>query len=97
MPQSSHTCTLFISLQGKRLWVQNLPDAITTLELLDHRPRGVKGVLVALRNREVRVYRDKFLVNTIKTDVSSLLGDIMYAHNLCDTHTHIHGDTHPCM
>ena len=40
------------------------------MQLMDHRPRGFKAVLVALRNREVRVYRDKYLVNTIKLEVS---------------------------
>jgi hypothetical protein len=51
------------------LWLHNLPAAITSLELLDHRPRGIKGVIIALKNREVRFYRDKFLVNTITLEV----------------------------
>ena len=59
-----------VRVQGKRLWIHKLPDSITALELLDHRPRGIKGVIVALKNREVRLYRDKFLVNTITLDVS---------------------------
>ena len=55
------------------MWLHNLPAAITALELLDHKPRGVKGVIIALKNREVRLYRDKFLVNTITLDVSLLV------------------------
>lgn len=56
-------------MQGKRLWVVKLPEAITAMEPMDHRPRGFRGVLVALRNRELRVYKDKYLVNTIIMDV----------------------------
>ena len=56
--------------QGKRLWVVKLPEVITSMCQLDHRPRGFRGVLVALRNREVRVYKDKFLVSSINMDVS---------------------------
>ncbi len=46
-----------------------MPEAITVLELMDYKTQGVKGVIVALRNMEVRIYRDKFLVNTIQTEV----------------------------
>lgn len=44
-----------------------LPAGITTLELMDHKQKGFKAVLVALTNCEVRIFRDKSLVDTIKT------------------------------
>jgi Bardet-Biedl syndrome 1 protein len=54
--------------KGKSLWTISLPAAITALEVMDHKARGFKAVLVALKNCEVRVYKDKYLVNTLKSD-----------------------------
>lgn len=47
-----------------------LPEAISSMTLMDYRPRGFRGVLVALKNKEVRLYKDKFLINTLVLDVS---------------------------
>lgn len=58
------------SLKGRRQWGLHLPASLTCLELLHHRQRSFKAVVVALRNKEVRVYKDKFLVNCITMDVS---------------------------
>ena len=58
-----------LDLQGKRLWVHKLPDAITLLEMMDFKTQGVKGIIVALRNKEVRIYRGKSLVNMLQVDV----------------------------
>lgn len=46
-----------------------MPDVITVLETLDYRTQGVKGVIVALRNKEIRIYREKYLVNYFKVNV----------------------------
>ena len=54
-------------LQGKKLWHIKLPAGITTMEMMDHKQRSFKAVVVALSNCEVRVFRDKYLVNTIQT------------------------------
>ncbi|XP_071492569.1 BBSome complex member BBS1-like [Diadema antillarum] len=54
--------------KGKKLWTVYLPAAITTMDLMDHRQKGFKAVMVALRNGEVHIYRDKFLINSIKTE-----------------------------
>lgn len=54
--------------KGKRLWSINLPDTITCMEIMDQQNKGYKAVLVGMANREVRVYRDRFLVNTITMD-----------------------------
>ncbi|KAL5473056.1 hypothetical protein EMCRGX_G027497 [Ephydatia muelleri] len=54
--------------KGKRLWSINLPETITCMEVLDQQHKGYKAVLVGMANREVRVYRDRFLVNTITMD-----------------------------
>lgn len=48
-----------------------MPDAITLVEMMDYKTQGVKGVIVALRNKEVRIYRGKYLVNMLQVDVSS--------------------------
>ena len=50
--------------------MHKLPAAITLLELMDYKTQGVKGVIVALRNKEVRIYRGKFLINMLEVDVS---------------------------
>ena len=38
-----------------------------TMEIMDHKQRSFKAVIVALANCEVRIFRDKYLVNTIQT------------------------------
>ena len=55
--------------KGKKLWGVHLPATITSVEQLHYRPRSFKAVLVALQNREVRIYKDRFLVNCIEMDV----------------------------
>ena len=40
------------------------------MEIMDHKQKGFKAVMVALNNGEVHFYRDKYLINTIKTNVS---------------------------
>ena len=57
-------------VQGKRLWVHKLPAPITLVEMLDYKTQGAKGVIVALRNKEVRLYRGKYLINLLQVDVS---------------------------
>ena len=61
------------TLKGKRQWTVRLPDTITCVEVLLFQPRSFRAVLVALKNREVRIYKDKFLVNCIKMEVRELL------------------------
>ena len=51
--------------------MHKLPAAITLVEMIDYKAQGLKGVIVALRNREVRIYRGKNLVNTLHMDVSA--------------------------
>ena len=53
--------------------MHKLPDAITLVEMMDYKTQGVKGVIVALRNKEVRIYRGKHLVNMLQVDVSLYL------------------------
>ncbi|EDO40876.1 predicted protein [Nematostella vectensis] len=54
------------STKGKKLWTVYLPANIATMALMDYKARGFKGVMVALTNGEVRLYKDKFLVNTLQ-------------------------------
>ena len=53
--------------------MHKLPAAITVLEMMDYKTQGVKGVIVAMRNMEIRIYREKYLVNTFTVDVNRLL------------------------
>ncbi|KXJ22583.1 Bardet-Biedl syndrome 1 protein [Exaiptasia diaphana] len=55
------------STKGKKLWTVYLPSNIVTMALMDYKARSFKGVFVSLNNGETRIYKDKFLVNTIQT------------------------------
>lgn len=56
--------------KGKKMWTVKVPKSITTIEVVDYKPKGFKAVLVALSNCEVHVYKEKYLVDIIKaTDV----------------------------
>ena len=45
-----------------------LPASVTTMELMDCKTKGFKAVIVALTNLDVQIYRDKYLVNTFKSE-----------------------------
>ena len=87
------------TLKGRRQWTLQLPASLTCMELLHHRPRSFKAVLVALQNREIRIYKDKFLVNCITMDVSNWRENPVIwsqSHTLTHTHTHTHTHTQGC-
>ncbi|XP_075401442.1 BBSome complex member BBS1 isoform X1 [Tenrec ecaudatus] len=52
--------------KGKKLWTVPMPAAILTMNLLEQRSRGLQAVMVGLSNGEVRIYRDKALLNIIR-------------------------------
>lgn len=54
------------SLKGKRLWSIDMPSSIMCTALMDHSSKGFKAVMVGLENGEVRIYREKNLVDTVK-------------------------------
>lgn len=62
--------TLALSCQGKKLWTVQMPAAILTMNLLEQRSRSLQAVMAALANGEVRIYRDKALLNVICAPVS---------------------------
>ena len=68
-PPSSFSLPPSLPPQGKKLWGVRLPDTITCVEVISYQPRSFRAVLVALKNKEVRMYKDKFLVNTIRLEV----------------------------
>lgn len=39
--------------QGKKLWSIKLPGSITTMEVMDHKQKSFKAIMVALTNNEV--------------------------------------------
>ena len=49
------------------MWTVKVPKSITTIEVVDYKPKGFKAVLVALSNSEVHVYKEKYLVDVITT------------------------------
>ncbi|KPP66154.1 hypothetical protein Z043_115373 [Scleropages formosus] len=55
--------------KGKKLWTVYLPAPVMTMGLMDHHTRGFQAVLVGLANCQVQLYRDKNLLNIVKTPV----------------------------
>ncbi|XP_053058868.1 Bardet-Biedl syndrome 1 protein isoform X3 [Acinonyx jubatus] len=53
--------------KGKKLWTVQMPAAILTMNLLEQHSRGLQAVMAGLANGEVRIYRDKTLLNVIRT------------------------------
>uniref|UniRef100_A0A8C9VZM2 BBSome complex member BBS1 n=1 Tax=Scleropages formosus TaxID=113540 RepID=A0A8C9VZM2_SCLFO len=53
--------------KGKKLWTVYLPAPVMTMGLMDHHTRGFQAVLVGLSNCQVQLYRDKNLLNIVKT------------------------------
>ena len=51
--------------RGKKLWSIQLPSSISAMEAIEIKTKGIKGILLALRNGEIRLYRDKTLVNKL--------------------------------
>ena len=49
-------------------------DAITLVEMMHLKTQGVKGIIVALRNKEVWVYKGKSLINMLRVDVHEGFG-----------------------
>ena len=60
--------TAFTHPQGKKLWTVKLPASVLTLEVLDNKQKNYKAVMVALSNKEVHIYRDKYLADVIKCE-----------------------------
>ena len=55
-------------IQGRQQWSVKMPANIMAIEVLDHKPKSLLGLLVALSNCEVHVYVDKVHVDTIVTE-----------------------------
>ncbi|KAF6104506.1 hypothetical protein HJG60_011418 [Phyllostomus discolor] len=53
--------------KGKKLWTVQMPAAILTMNLMEQRARGLQAVMAGLANGEVRIYRDKTLLDVIRT------------------------------
>ncbi|XP_070930324.1 BBSome complex member BBS1 isoform X3 [Macaca nemestrina] len=53
--------------KGKKLWTVQMPAAILTMNLLEQHSRGLQAIMTGLANGEVRIYRDKALLNVIHT------------------------------
>ncbi|KAM9133631.1 BBSome complex member BBS1 isoform 2-T2 [Pangshura tecta] len=60
--------------KGKKLWTVYLPAPLMTMSLLDQKSRGFQAVMVGLANQVVHMYRDKNLVDVIRTQKDTSLG-----------------------
>ncbi|XP_065826341.1 Bardet-Biedl syndrome 1 protein homolog isoform X2 [Oscarella lobularis] len=58
------------TLKGKRLWSVTMPEDIMAMALMDHKAKGFRAVLVSLANGEVRLYKDRHLVNKFQEEDS---------------------------
>lgn len=45
-----------------------MPTTITTIEALDYKMKNYQAVIVALDNKEIHIYKDIFLVDSLKLD-----------------------------
>jgi hypothetical protein len=62
--------------KGKKNFTIFMPCAITNIEkMIMQRANNARCLIVGLNNGEVRLYTDKYLITTIRNDVS-------YFHNL---------------
>ncbi len=55
-----------LSLHGRRLWRQTLPAAAICLEAMDLHSRGLSLVAVAMDNKQVLVFNDKQVVDSLR-------------------------------
>ncbi|XP_038621064.1 Bardet-Biedl syndrome 1 protein [Tachyglossus aculeatus] len=62
---STQEALLGFSHKGKKLWTVPVPAPILTLSILEQRSRGLQAVMAGLANGEVRLYRDKILLDVI--------------------------------
>ncbi|XP_063712394.1 Bardet-Biedl syndrome 1 protein homolog [Symsagittifera roscoffensis] len=53
--------------KGKKAWAITTPGAILSTELMEQKSRNFQAMLVALDNREIRIYKEKFLVGILDT------------------------------
>lgn len=56
------------NVKGKIQWQMQMPSDIITMELMDYHPKNVAAVMVALGNGEIHIYKDIFLIDSIKCD-----------------------------
>ena len=56
------------SSKGRKLWSVYLPESITTMTTLNYKVKGLKAVLLGLKNCEVRLYKERFLLSTVQVE-----------------------------
>ena len=56
-------------LKGKKNYTIQMPDAIVNMCKMDiRRVQNIQCIIVALQNGEIRLYKDKYLIHTLKND-----------------------------
>ena len=66
------------------MWTVKLPHAITTIEVVDYKPKSFKAVLVALSNCEVHVYKVCICVLVFNT-IHEFAGEGQMFKHTCST------------
>lgn len=62
------SCLYCFSTKGKRVWKIELPDYILTMGSMEHKTKGITGIIVSLNNNEVHIYNDKYIISKFKTE-----------------------------
>lgn len=53
-------------IKGKKLWIVYFFFSIIIMSFMDYKVRGFKVVMVVMKNGEVRIYKEKYVINIIK-------------------------------
>ena len=56
------------STKGRRIWKIDLPSFIITMSCMEIKAKGIQAVIVSLNNKEVHIYRDKYLISKLNVE-----------------------------
>jgi Bardet-Biedl syndrome 1 protein len=54
--------------KGRRLWKIDLPSFIITMSSMEIKSKGIQAVIVSLNNKEVHIFRDKYLISKLTVE-----------------------------
>lgn len=54
--------------KGRRLWKHDLPSFIITMSSMEVKSKGIQAVIVSLNNKEVHIFRDKYLISKLTVE-----------------------------
>ncbi len=59
------SCIYCFSTKGRRLWKLEMPSFIITMSAMEIKSKGIQAAIVSLNNKEVHIYRDKYLISKL--------------------------------